>query len=213
VRSEILDAFEDLSDWMPVASGLAELRISSERGPRGAVMRLDFDFKGGGGFVVARRSLARAMPESYALSFAIRGAAPANRLELKLADPSGRNVWWRHWDAFDFAAEWQTLSVRSSEIEFAWGPAGGGALAQLGAIELVIAAGPGGAGRCGSATCASRTVPTGERRASPRRAPSRDTRRSVPSTETRTRAGAASHPPDPIASRSISARGGNTAGS
>jgi hypothetical protein len=146
VRSEILDAFEDLSDWMPVASGLAELRISSERGPRGAVMRLDFDFKGGGGFVVARRSLARAMPESYALSFAIRGAAPANRLELKLADPSGRNVWWRHWDAFDFAAEWQTLSVRSSEIEFAWGPAGGGALAQLGAIELVIAAGPGGAG-------------------------------------------------------------------
>ena len=144
--SEILDDFEDISAWVPVASGLAELRISAEGGPRGRVMRLDFDFKGGGGFVVARRTLERTMPESYALSFAIRGAAPANRLELKLADPGGRNVWWRHWDAFEFPAEWQAMCARSSEIEFAWGPAGGGALSQLGAVELVIAAGPGGAG-------------------------------------------------------------------
>jgi hypothetical protein len=146
VRSDILDDFEDVSAWMPVASGLAELKISAERGPRGGVMRLDFDFKGGGGFVVARRPLARAMPESYALGFAIRGTAPPNRLELKLADPSGRNVWWHHWDSFAFPAGWQTLQVRSSEIEFAWGPIGGGALSQLGAIELVIAAGSGGAG-------------------------------------------------------------------
>ena len=146
MQAEVLDDFEDLSGWMPVASGLAELRISPERGPAGAVMRLDFDFKGGGGFVVARKPLSRPMPESYALSFAIRGAAPANRLELKLADPSGRNVWWRHWDAFDFPADWQTLRMPSREIEFASGPAGGGALAELGAIELVIAAGPGGAG-------------------------------------------------------------------
>ena len=146
MEAELLDDLEDLSSWMPVASGLAQLTITPERGPQGAVMRLDFDFKGGGGFVVARRPLVRPMPESYALSFAIRGAAPANRLELKLADPSGRNVWWRHWDAFEPPVDWQTLRVRSSEIEFAWGPAGGGALAALGAIELVIAAGPGGAG-------------------------------------------------------------------
>ena len=143
---EVLDDFEDLSGWMPVASGLAELRISPERGPAGAVMRLDFDFKGGGGFVVARKPIARPMPESYAISFAIRGTAPPNRLELKLADPSGRNVWWCHWDAFAFPADWQTVRVRSTDIEFAWGPAGGGSLAELGAVELVIAAGPGGAG-------------------------------------------------------------------
>jgi hypothetical protein len=146
MKSEILDDFADLSGWMPVASGLAELRISPDRGPAGAAMRLDFDFKGGGGFVVARKRLPRPMPESYALSFTIRGAAPANRLELKLADPSGRNVWWRHWDAFEVPADWQTLRVLSREIEFAWGPAGGGGLAELGVIELVIAAGPGGAG-------------------------------------------------------------------
>ena len=86
------------------------------------------------------------MPESFTISFAIRGTAPPNRLELKLADPSGRNVWWYHWDAFAFPADWQTMQVRSTAIEFAWGPAGGGGLAELGAVELVIAAGRGGAG-------------------------------------------------------------------
>jgi hypothetical protein len=146
VASEILDDFDDVANWIPVASGLAQLEISAERGPRGSAMRLDFDFKGGRGFVVARRSLARAMPEKYALSFALRGHAPANRLELKLADPSGRNVWWRHWDAFELPGDWQTVSVSSNEIEFAYGPAGGGRLAHLGALELAIAAGPGGAG-------------------------------------------------------------------
>ncbi len=146
MQGEVLDDFADLSGWLPVASGLAELRLAPGRGPAGAVMRLDFDFKGGGGFVVARKPMARPMPESYAISFAIRGTAPPNRLELKLADPSGRNVWWCHWDAFAFTADWQTVRVRSAEIEFAWGPAGGGGLVELGAVELVIAAGPGGAG-------------------------------------------------------------------
>jgi hypothetical protein len=146
MRAEVLDDFHDVAAWMPVASGLAQLHLSAERGPRGGALRLDFDFKGGGGFVVARREFTRAMPESYAFRFAIRGAAPRNRLELKLADPSGRNVWWRHWDAFELPAEWQTIDLRSRDIEFAWGPAGGGAMSALGAVEFVITAPPGGAG-------------------------------------------------------------------
>jgi hypothetical protein len=145
-RVEVLDDFADVSAWMPVASGLARLDLATDAGPRGPAMRLEFDFHGGGGFVVARRTIVRAMPETWVLRFAIRGAAPANRLELKLADPSGRNVWWRHWDAFDVPADWRTIEVHSTEIEFAWGPAGGGALHDLGAIELALAAGPGGAG-------------------------------------------------------------------
>ena len=36
MQTEVLDDFEDLLGWMPVASGLAELRISPERGPAGA---------------------------------------------------------------------------------------------------------------------------------------------------------------------------------
>jgi len=146
MRDDVMDDFEDVSGWMPVASGLAQLAISRDHDAHGAAMRLDFDFKGGGGFVVARKPLACVLPESYALSFAIRGTAPANRFEVKLADPSGRNVWWRHWDAFEFPTDWQAMRLRSQDIEFAWGPAGGGVLRDLGAIELVIAAGPGGAG-------------------------------------------------------------------
>ncbi|MBP1684125.1 MAG: hypothetical protein H6Q33_268 [Deltaproteobacteria bacterium] len=146
MTSKVLDAFEDTSRWTAVTSGLAQLTISSERVAGRQAMRLDYDFKGGGGFVVARKLLPQPIPETYAFRFAIRGAAPANRFEIKLADPSGRNVWWRHWDAFELTADWRTMDVRSSEIEFAWGPAGGGALSQLGAIEFVIAAGPGGAG-------------------------------------------------------------------
>ncbi|HYC21839.1 MAG TPA: discoidin domain-containing protein, partial [Candidatus Bathyarchaeia archaeon] len=146
MHSEVLDDFEDTSRWTAVASGLATLTLSAEPSLDRPAMRLDYDFKGGGGFVVARKVFSRPVPESYALTFAIRGAAPANRLELKLADPSGRNVWWRHWDAFELGSDWKVVRVRSTEIEFAWGPAGGGALGELGAVEIAIVASPGGAG-------------------------------------------------------------------
>jgi hypothetical protein len=146
MHAEPLDTLEDLSGWMPVASGLAELTITPDRGPDGPAMRLDFDFKGGGGFVVARKPLSRPMPETYIISFAIRGQAPPNRLELKLVDPSGKNVWWRHWAGFEPTTNWQTIRVPSIEIEFAYGPAGGGVLTELGALELVIAAQSGWAG-------------------------------------------------------------------
>jgi hypothetical protein len=34
MQAEVLDDFADLSGWMLLASGLAELRIAPERGPR-----------------------------------------------------------------------------------------------------------------------------------------------------------------------------------
>jgi len=141
------DDFSDLSGWMPVASGLARLDIGREAGPDGgAAMRLDFDFAGGGGFVVARKEMALALPETWALSFRLRGSGPRNRLELKLAAPGGENVWWYKEEAFALPGDWQTLTIRSSQLEFAWGPAGGGAIGEVGAIEIALAAGPGGRG-------------------------------------------------------------------
>ena len=91
------------------------------------------------------------MPESWTIDLHVRGAAPPNRLEIKLADPSGRNVWWWHRDGFEFPGVWRPLRIRSSEVSFAWGPAGGGALRELGAIEIAIAAGPGGTGTVSAA--------------------------------------------------------------
>jgi hypothetical protein len=142
----LLDDFRDVSGWSAVASGEAQLAIARDAGPGGAALRLDYDFCGGGGFVVARRSLPLAMPSAWALALRVRGAAPANKLEIKLADPTNRNVWWWHRDAFAFPADWQPLRIRSSEVSFAWGPAGGGVLRELGALEIAIAAGPGGRG-------------------------------------------------------------------
>ncbi len=143
---ESIDAFGDLSGWTAIAPGRARLAITRDDGWGGSAMRLDFDFHGGGGFIVARKRFERTMPLSWAFRMQVRGAAPANRFEFKLADPSGRNVWWFHRDAFEFSPAWQPLRIRSREVEFAWGPAGGGAMRELGAIEIAIAAGPGGKG-------------------------------------------------------------------
>lgn len=143
----VLDDFRDVSGWLAVASGLAKLAITSrpESGGRSA-MHLAFDFGGGGGFVVARKELALAVPETWALCFSLRGQGPRNRLEIKLADPSGKNVWWYREEAFALPADWTPIVIPSRAIEFAWGPAGGGALREVGAIEIALAAGPGGAG-------------------------------------------------------------------
>jgi len=142
-----LDDFSDVSRWLPVASGLARLDVTREPGPRDAgVLRLDWDFAGGGGFVVARRELRVTLPEVWALRLDLRGSGPRNRLEIKLADPSGENVWWYKLEDFALPPDWTPLVIRSRELEFAWGPQGGGAMTEVGAIEIALAAGPGGKG-------------------------------------------------------------------
>jgi hypothetical protein len=96
--------------------------------------------------VVARKLFPLSLPESYAFSFGIRGSGPSNILEFKLVDASNQNVWrWRA-EAFDLPGDWQRLRIKSSEIQFAWGPLGGGPARDIAAIELVVAAGPGGQG-------------------------------------------------------------------
>ena len=146
IKDRIVDDFSEAASWLAVASGQAELKLTSEPGTNGPALRLDFDFKGGGGFIGARKEFALRLPEAYAFSFRVRGAAPKNKFEFKLADPSGKNVWRWQEEAFDFRRESRTLFLKSSEIEFAWGPAGGGTLRKLGPVEFIISAGPGGKG-------------------------------------------------------------------
>jgi hypothetical protein len=142
----IVDDFSDAASWLAVASGQAKLKLTSEPGTHGRALRLDFDFKGGGGFIGARKDFALRLPEAYAFSFRVRGAAPKNKFEFKLADPSGKNVWRWQDEAFDFRRESRALFLKSSEMDFAWGPAGGGTLRKLGPVEFIISAGPGGKG-------------------------------------------------------------------
>ncbi len=147
MNGDILDDFKDLSAWTAIASGQARLAISPEQGRGNGAMRLDFDFQGGGGFVVARKPFDLSLPESYAFSFDIRGSGPSNIFEFKLVDASNQNVWRWRVEAFDLPEDWQRVRIKSSEIQFAWGPLGGGPARDIAAIELVVAAGPGGQGR------------------------------------------------------------------
>ena len=90
--TQLLDDFVDLSGWQAIASGLAELRISPDEGPHGKAMRLDFDFKGGGGFVVARKRVSMTLPESYAFSFGLARTEDQEPSNSVCMGPLGRRA-------------------------------------------------------------------------------------------------------------------------
>ena len=136
----------DSTAWSSVTAGEAQLALTSAlRGGR-PTLRLEFDFRGGAGFVVARCPVQREIHEDYTVTLRLRGAGQTNDLELKLIDPSGQNVW-RHVERnLQPSARWKRLRIESREFEFAWGPASGSVPKELGAIELAIVAREGGAG-------------------------------------------------------------------
>lgn len=107
-------------------------------------MRLDYDFKGGGGFVAVRKKLAMRLPESFEIGFELRGSGPPNDLEFKVA--AGPNAWRYQHPALILSADWSPLVLNERDLPFAWGPAGGGTPSEIEAVEFVVAAGPGGSG-------------------------------------------------------------------
>ncbi len=135
-----------LAEWQPTVSGNAELELSTVAAGRVPALRMDFDFKGGAGFVVARRAWNRAMPQEYAVRFRLRGRGAVNDLELKLVDATGQNVWRHVKRDLRLPARWKHYRVQSREIDFAWGPSSGSAISHLGAIEFAVVAGEGGKG-------------------------------------------------------------------
>ena len=142
----MLDDFDTVAGWTAHPSDGTELTINPDMGFRGGGMRLDFDFRGAGGYVIARRELPITFPANYEIRFRIRGPAPTNNLEIKLVDRSGDNVWWVNKRDFVFREEWTEVVLKKRHISFAWGPSGGGELKQSAAIEFAITAGSGGKG-------------------------------------------------------------------
>ncbi|HYL17380.1 MAG TPA: discoidin domain-containing protein, partial [Burkholderiales bacterium] len=140
------DFAADVSAWQPVTLGQARLTLSSASAGRVPALRMDFDFKDGKGFVVARRVTQRAMPEEYAVRFRLRGRGEVNDLEIKLVDASGNNVWRHVIPNLRLPARWKNIEIDSRHMEFAWGPAGGGLITEISAIEIAIVAREGGAG-------------------------------------------------------------------
>jgi hypothetical protein len=144
-RAALLDDFETLDGWSTSASDGVSVELAQDDGYRGMAMRLDFDFKGSAGYVIARKTINLPLPDDYAFSFYIRGDAPENNLELKLIDPSGQNVWWASERHYTFPSQWRKITIKKRHIEFAWGP-DSSPLKQAATLEIAVAAGRGGAG-------------------------------------------------------------------
>ena len=142
----VVDSFDSVAQWTSTPADGVELSVYADSGEHGAGLRLDFDFHGHGGYAVIHRKVNLDLPDNYEISFAIRGAAPGNTLELKLIDSTGENVWWSNNTNFIFPRQWRTVARKKRQIPFAWGPAGGGEIRHVAAIEFAITAGSGGKG-------------------------------------------------------------------
>ncbi len=149
--ARMLDDFETLEGWSarPAEGVSLSIRLGEGRGGRGGrgrAMRMDFDFHGRGGYAIAHKSLTIALPANYAFSFWLRAESPVNTLEFKLIDSTGDNVWWSRRRDYEFPRQWTKLTIRRRDITFAWGPAQGGELSRVAAIEIVVTAARGGSG-------------------------------------------------------------------
>jgi hypothetical protein len=141
-QTRVLDDFAGVGAWTAAPAEGVSTALAADAG----ALRVDVDFHGGGGWAAFRRPMPLDLPANYVFSFRVRGELPPNTLEFKLVDASGDNVWWSTRRDFAFASEWQTVTVRRRNIAFAWGPAGGGELAHMAALEIAITAGGGGKG-------------------------------------------------------------------
>ncbi len=141
----IVDNFENVSGWKANTAPETSLDIALDQGRDGMAMRLDFDFHGNRGFIIARKEFSMPLPDNYAFTFYVRGNAPSNILEFKLIDPSGQNVWRAVRPDFEVSDEWQKVTIKARHIHFAWG-ASSEPLREVGAIEFALATGEGGKG-------------------------------------------------------------------
>jgi hypothetical protein len=144
--TSLVDGFESSAAGRALPADGVEMRLTPATGERGSALRVDFRFVKGGGYAVLHRDLALDLPENYRFTLRVRGECPPENLEFKLIDSSGANVWWRNQRDFVFPRDWQTVTIRKRQVSFAWGPAGGGELRHVAALELAITAGSGGAG-------------------------------------------------------------------
>ena len=142
----VLDDFESGPKWIAAPSDGVDLRISHDAGQAGKSMRLDYDFRGGGGYAIARIPIVLELPQNYEFSFWIRAVSPVNTLEFKVVDHSGDNVWWVNRRAFRFPTEWTKMRIKRRHLSFAWGPSGGKEIRTTSALEIVITASTGGKG-------------------------------------------------------------------
>lgn len=142
----LLDDFEEASPWEARPAEGVVMTLGPAAGASGRAMRLDYDFRGRGGWAAARRHLPLELPDNWELALTWKGVGARQTLEVKLLDPTGENVWWAVRRDVRAPQKWQQLVLKKRHFSFAWGPAGGGELRQVGYVEFAVTASEGGAG-------------------------------------------------------------------
>lgn len=138
-------ALPDLSSpdrWKAFGTERVAVTVKADQGK----VRMDFDFGGTAGYALARKDVPLDLPKNWHLSFRLHGTGRRNDLELKLVDRSGENVWWYRRKAFAPTEEGTSFVIQKRQVEFAWGPAGGGEPRDIAALELTLVAREGGSG-------------------------------------------------------------------
>lgn len=139
--------FKDPAQWQVFASGESEGVLTGIVKPDGSEgLRLNYDFHGGGGFIVIRREVRFTLPGTFEIGFSLRGEGQSNHFEFKVADPGNTNVWRRLRENVELPDAWMDIRFHERDLPFAWGPAGGGAPTEVGSVEFAIVAGSGGKG-------------------------------------------------------------------
>lgn len=146
-QQRALDNFDSLSGWGTFPSEGVQLKLVQSQGLPGKAMTLSYDFAGKAGYAIARKAFPIGTPAgNWTFSFIARGDMRPNTLEFKLLDKSGDNVWWYTIKDYKPTRQFETVVIRQRQVQFAWGPIGGGPPRDIAAIELVVTAGTGGAG-------------------------------------------------------------------
>ena len=142
----MVDDFESIEGWTATASEGAQVWIAQEPGHVGQALRVDFDLGNSNGYVIVRKVVSLSLPKNFAFTFDLLGEGLRNNLEFKLVDPTARNVWWWRQRDFVWPPAWQTMTVRRSRLDLAWGTSSNVTLGRVAAIEFAITGGEGGSG-------------------------------------------------------------------
>jgi hypothetical protein len=143
-----LDSFDDIAGWHGVTShgSASHVSLTSVRGRTGNAMLIEYAFLGHMGSAAAEKRFGVRLPANYQISFDLRGEGPPNNFVIRLMDSLG-NVWWVNRSNFVFPASWTRMTIRKSQIQYGWGPSGGGDLRALDRFMLMVDVVEGGKGR------------------------------------------------------------------
>src|SRR5258708_35323682 len=90
VSAAILDDLDDNAKWTAAPSDGVSLNLVPDHG----AMRMDFDFRGHGGWAAAPRAGGGARPGNFRLPFRPCGGTPTDPPLAHFIDPSGRDGTW-----------------------------------------------------------------------------------------------------------------------